>query len=545
MQKPILVIGHKNPDTDSICSAIGYAHLKNALGIEAIPARAGNINPETKFVLDYFNVPAPRLVADLYLRARDIKLNQPPCVHIGDSLRDLGKLFVEQKLKAIPVMDAEDKLIGLVTATDLANRYYEELAMQNLSDTQVTYANIAGAIEAKIYAGEELKNNPVDGEVKIAASSTHTFSGLIAKGDLVIIGDRFEAQLAALRAGVSGLVLTSNAIPDELVIQEANRRKVVLLGTPHGTYRTTRLINQSIPVSKIMQTELICLKDTDLVEDIKQKMLATGYRTYPVLDNGKYVGLLDRGKFIIPERQDVILVDHNEHSQAVEGIEEAHILEIVDHHRLGGLTTGDPLFIRLDTVGSTSTIVANMIFHREVELPPSIAGCLLSAIISDTLYFRSPTSTAIDKETVDKLAKIAQIDNLKDFAMQVLQSGSVINSLAPAQIVLCDCKEFFFGEYKVSISQITVMNREHVLEKSKELQQALYDLQKQNGYDFVLLMATDVLNKNTDLFFAGHERNLLDSAFGECVDNCYYHLTGVMSRKKQVVPLLSDVLRDM
>lgn len=540
--KPILVIGHKNPDTDSICSAIGYAYLKQEQGFDAIPARAGELNPETKFVLEYFNVPAPRLVEDLHLRVADIKLNNPPIVKPSDSLHDVGKLFVEQKLKAVPVVNEQGKILGLVTVTDLANRYFEELAMQDLKSAQVDYASVAHVLDAKFYAGEHLADTIVAGEVKIAAASTNTFLSFITPQDLIIIGDRFEAQLAALRAGISGIILTSNAIPDELIVQEAKKLGCVILSTPHGTYRTTRLINQSIAVDKIMQPNLTCFKATDLLEDVKQKMLASGFRSYPILNNGVYIGLLDRGKFVIPDRQDVILVDHNERSQAVEGIEEAHILEIVDHHRLGGLTTGDPLFIRLDTVGSTATIVANMIFHRTASFPQGIAGVLLSAIISDTMYFRSPTSTDIDKETVGKLAEIAKISNLEEFAMQVLQSGSVINSLTPAEIVKTDIKEFLFGEHRFAISQIGIMNQQEALKKADELSNALQELRNQRNYDCVLLMATDILNESTNMFFAG-ERHLLDNVFGSCTNEQYYHLPGVMSRKKQVVPTLSDALR--
>lgn len=540
--KPILIIGHKNPDTDSICSAIGYAYLKQEQGFNAIAARAGEINPETKFVLDYFQVPAPRLIEDLHLRISDIKLNHPPVVKSSDSLRDVGKLFVEQRLKAVPVVNDQGKILGLVTVTDLANRYFEELAMQDLKSAQVDYASVAHALDAQFCAGQELANTIVAGEVKIAAASTNTFISMVNPQDLIIIGDRFEAQLASLRAGVSCMVLTSGAMPDELIVQEAHKLGCVILSTPHGTYRTTRIINQSIAIDKIMQPNLICFKATDLLEDVKQKMLSTSYRSYPVLDNGIYVGLLDRGKFVIPERQDVILVDHNERSQAVEGIEEAHILEIVDHHRLGGLTTGDPLFIRLDTVGSTATIVANMIFHRAIDFTREIAGILMSAIISDTMYFRSPTSTDTDRETVCRLAKIAQVDDVEEFAMQVLQSGSVINSLSPAEVVRTDIKEFNFGEYRFAISQIGIMNEQDALKKAVELSTALNDLRLQRNYDCALLMATDILKEGTNLFFVG-EQHLLDNIFGQSIDDLYYHLPGVMSRKKQVVPMLSEALR--
>ncbi len=543
MQKPVLIIGHKNPDTDSICAAIGYAHLKQALGINALPARAGKLNPETKFVLEYFNVPAPKLVVDLYPRVQDLPLKTGITAHPWFSLRDIGKLFIEHKLKSLPVIDSNNTLLGMITVSDLANRYYEELAIQDLNTAQVDYASVARTLDAEFCAGIEFAKLIVAGKVKIGAASTETLVSTIAEQDLVIIGDRLEAQLYSLRAGVSGIILTGGAKPDDIIIQEAQKRNAVVLSTPHDTYSTARLINQSIPVGKIMKTDLVCFHPHDLLEDIKQKMLATGFRSYPIVENDKFISLVDRSKFISPERQEVILVDHNERSQAVEGIEEAHILEIVDHHRLGGLTTGDPLFIRLDTVGSTSTIVANMTWHRDIPMPKAIAGILLAAIISDTMYFKSPTCTPIDIETANKLQALAEINNLQEFAMQVLQSGSVINSLSAQEIVKNDIKEFVFAEYKVAISQINLMDGQQALAKKSELIAALQELQQQKDYDLVLLMATDILDESTNLFFAGNERYLLDNIFGECLGNEYYHLPKVMSRKKQIIPALSEALR--
>lgn len=543
MQKSILVIGHKNPDTDSICAAIGYAHLKQALGVNALPARAGKLNPETKFVLEYFNIAAPKLVVDLYPRVRDLPLKKGITAHPWFSLRDVGKLFIEHKLKSLPVIDNDNNLLGMITVSDLANRYYEELAIQDLNTAQVDYASVARTLDAEFYAGIESAKMVVAGKVKIGAASTETLVSTIAEQDLVIIGDRLEAQLYSLRAGVSGIILTGGAKPDDIIIQEAQKRQAIVLSTPHDTYSAARLINQSIPVGKIMQTNLVCFHPHDLLEDIKQKMLATGFRSYPIVENGKFISLVDRSKFISPERQEVILVDHNERSQAVEGVEEAHILEIVDHHRLGGLTTGDPLFIRLDTVGSTSTIVANMTWHRDVPMPKDIAGILLAAIISDTMYFKSPTCTPIDIETADKLQALAEINNLQEFAMQVLQSGSVINSLSAQEIVKNDIKEFIFAEYKVAISQINLMDGQQALNKKTDLIVALQELQQKKDYDLVLLMATDIVDESTNLFFAGSDRYLLDNIFGECLENQYYHLPKVMSRKKQIIPALSEALR--
>ena len=540
MEKTVLVIGHRNPDTDSVCSAIAYAYLKQQLGLNAVPARAGKINPETQFVLEHFGVPVPKLVDDLYPRLSDIRLAQPPTVGPDASLRDVGRLFVEHEgLKSVPVLDQENNIVGIITVGDLAKRYYNELSIQDLDDGETDYRSIVHTLDGQLICGD--LTHTFNGKIKIGASEPETLSTAIKNGDLVIIGDRVEAQLAVLEAGAAGLILTRDTEITPIVLQTALRYKAVVISTPYDTYTTARLINQSIQVRLVMTKNLVTLKTTDLLSDVREKMLAAKFVSYPVLERGKYVGMMDRGMMLVPDRQEVILVDHNERSQAVEGIEEAHLLEIIDHHRLGGLTTGAPIFIRQEPVGSTATIVANLTWHRGIELPPALAGILFAAI--DPLYFRSPTATLFDQDTAKRLAEQAGIKDAEAFAMEVLRHGSAIGTMPVQDIVRNDIKEFDFGEHRITVSQINIMDRQQALERLGELQKALNEFRKQEGYDLSLLMVTDILGEATDLLAAGSPQTQLVHAFGEAAAEGCYHLPGVLSRKKQIIPPLTEAFR--
>lgn len=543
MEKTVLVIGHRNPDTDSVCSAIAYAYLKQQLGLNAVPARAGKINPETQFVLEHFGIPVPKLVDDLYPRLSDIRLAQPPTVGPDASLRDVGRLFVEHEgLKSVPVLDQENNIVGIITVGDLAKRYYNELSIQDLDDGETDYRSIVHTLDGQLICGD--LTHTFNGKIKIGASEPETLSTAIKNGDLVIIGDRVEAQLAVLEAGAAGLILTRDTEITPIVLQTALRYKAVVISTPYDTYTTARLINQSIQVRLVMTKNLVTLKTTDLLSDVREKMLAAKFVSYPVLERGKYVGMMDRGMMLVPDRQEVILVDHNERSQAVEGIEEAaHLLEIIDHHRLGGLTTGAPIFIRQEPVGSTATIVANLTWHRGIELTPALAGILFAAIVSDTLYFRSPTATLFDQDTAKRLVEQAGIKDAEAFAMEVLRHGSAIGTMPVQDIVRNDIKEFDFGEHRITVSQINIMDRQQALERLGELQKALNEFRKQEGYDLSLLMVTDILGEATDLLAAGSPQTQLVHAFGEAAAEGCYHLPGVLSRKKQIIPPLTEAFR--
>ena len=544
MDKPVLIIGHQHPDTDSVCSAIAYAYLKKQQGWNAEPARAGKLNPETEFVLDYFKIPAPRLINYFYPSLEDIRLLQAPAVGMQATLREAGKLFVENpRLKSVPVLDAEGNVTGIITVGDLAKRYYEEESIKELEDGSVSYANIVSTLEGRLLCGDTGKT--FSGKIKLGASQAATILADVAPGDMIILGDREDVQKELLGIGGVCLVLTRNTAVSEEIIRLAEAKDDVIIVTAFDSYRTARLINQSIPAALIMTSPVVCFNETDLLADVKEKILSAKYVTYPVLRKGKYIGIIDRGMMLEPERQQVILVDHNERSQAAEGIEETQILEIIDHHRLGGLTTGAPIYIRQEPVGSTATIIANMMWNHDVGMPPYIAGILFAAMVSDTLYFRSPTTTEADRSAARRLAVQAGIEDPEAFAMQLLRAGSVLNTMAPTDIIRNDFKEFNFGDVRVTVSQINIMDRQLALEKLPELQKALDEFRERENYDISLLMVTDVLGEATDLLEAGCRDSVLDLAFGGRDAAGYYHLPGVLSRKKQVIPPLTEAFKKM
>lgn len=542
MSRPLYVIGHRNPDTDSICSAIGYAHLKQALGEAAVPARAGKTNSETRFVLEKFGVEIPLLIADLYPRAKDIMSPVAITLLPDETLQELGQRMKESEAKSAAVVDEKGLLLGMVSLGDLARRYFEELEMPDLASAGVSLRAILKVLNGKIEVAGEI-DKIVRGKIWIAAAKAETFKRLIKAGDIALVGDREEEQLTLIECGIDLLVITGNANASNSVRAAAAERGALIFRTRFDTYTAARLVNQSIPVRSIMQQNVVAFKPADLVSDIRDITVRTRFRNYPVAENGKIIGMINRDRLIVPERERVVLVDHNEKTQAVEGIEEAHIVEIIDHHRLGGLETGEPIFIRHDPVGSTSTIVAFMHWHRNVEIPPQIAGLLLAGVISDTLFFRSPTATAQDRNAAERLAGIAGVE-LQSFGMEVLRAGSRFTDMQPEEIIRYDLKEFQIGEYRVSISQVSVMGAAELLvERVESLQAALAVVRQKDGYDLALLMLTDVLNETTHLLYAGKPVGLLRSAFGEEDAASVFVLPGTLSRKKQVVPPLVEAAR--
>ncbi|MBQ7453684.1 MAG: putative manganese-dependent inorganic diphosphatase [Selenomonadaceae bacterium] len=540
--KPIYVIGHRNPDTDSICSAIGYSHLKQAMGVNAVPARCGKVNNETKYVLEYFKVEQPLLLTDLYPRVKDVALECKTVVRQHDTLRHLGEVMRKSELQSVPVTDSNGELVGIVTVGDLAKRYFLELGLQSLVDMRVRYRDIIQATEAKVLvSGDE--NDFIEGNIVISAGSAFSTVSVLNKKDIVLVGDRSpETLLQFLECGIACLVVTMNSRIAPEVLEEAQKRKVFVLLTPYDTYTVGRLLNQCVPIRRIMHADPVCFRPMDLLSDIKGIMDEHRYRSYPVVENGKLVGLVSADEIMLPEREKVILVDHNERGQAVEGIEDAKILEIIDHHRLGGIQTSEPIYTHQEPVGCTCTIVANMHWHRDIDIPPSIAGLLLSAIISDTVLFKSPTCTPYDKKTAERLADIAGVD-LKEYGLAMLRAGAGIGDKTPAEIVKNDLKEFKIGDYKVIVSQISVMAPDEVLAIEDQLVAVMKETCERESYDLFLMMATDILEEATYLFYAGSPRTLIGEAFHKDTSGNYIYLPGVMSRKKQCIPPLSEAVK--
>lgn len=542
--KKTYVIGHRNPDTDSICSAIGYAYLKNQLGEPAIAARAGSLNAETQYVLSCFDEPWPELIDDFYPRAKDIMIETPYSVSEEDTLWQLGQIMKSANIKSIPVLGENKKLLGVVSIGDLAKRFFDELASLNFSQTGTTFHAVAKVLEAEVLAGQRNLKNTLEGRMKVAGSSLKVIRTAFAKGDIAVVGDRADVHELCIGLEVSAIILTSSSEVEADVVKRAEEKGIIILRCTQDTYTCARLLNQSIPIKTVMQKEIITFSPEDLFEEVKEHISKTLYRNYPVVEKGKFLGMINRGALVLREPQEVILVDHNERSQAAEGIEYAKIIEIVDHHRLGGLQTNEPIFIRQEPVGCTATIIANMYWHRNIEIPSNIAGLLLSAILSDTVLFKSPTCTEKDRQTADRLSEISGLD-IQEHGMALLKAGSSLKRLEPAEIIHQDLKEFHIGKYRVSVSQVFITDLNEIVKLKSSLENELNNLRTKEGYDLSLLMVTDIIKENTDLLIDGNLGYVVEHAFDVKSEDGVYHLPGVLSRKKQMIPPLSIAVQEL
>ncbi|WP_196594633.1 putative manganese-dependent inorganic diphosphatase [Pectinatus sottacetonis] len=541
-KKPIYVIGHRNPDTDSICSAISYANLKKSLGENVIPARAGKVNKETEFALSYFAMQAPELITDVYPRVSDIIPEAHVTVNEHDNLRKLGKLIHDTGAKSVPVLSDKNELTGIITVSDLARRYFEDLGMQSFSNTKITISNILSVVDGQIIVDGN-KNEVIKGEVRIADGSQHTIDKFIKANDIVLVGDReFTALKACLERNIACLIITGSSNISADVIEEARRKNIILLSTPYDTYICARLINQCVPVRQIMQKNVTCFKPTDMLSDIKGVMEKKKFRSYPIIENKHVIGMVSSDKLMVPEKTQLILVDHNEPTQAIEGIEEAQVLEIIDHHRLGGMQTSEPIFTRQAPVGCTNTIISDMYFQYNVAIPKKIAGLMLSAIISDTVLFKSPTCTPHDRENAEKLAQIADV-NIEEYGMELLKAGSDIGNMTAMEIVKNDMKEFQLGNRKIIVSQTSVMDSGDILKRKNELLENMNKLCKKDNYDMSLVMITNILEEATNLLFTGKPNTIIGEAFNKDSSQNMIYLPGVMSRKKQIIPQLTEAVK--
>ncbi|AHF11003.1 MULTISPECIES: putative manganese-dependent inorganic diphosphatase [Dehalobacter] len=540
MDKLVFVTGHKNPDTDSICSAIAYAELKKKLGVNAVPKRLGDINRETEFVLKHFGVEIPEHLFTVKTQVADLNVDQAFPVSPDISIKTAWHLMKKNNIKTIPVIDDHERLLGIVTLSDITNNYMDALDNNTIASTRTTLRNIAETLNATLICGSQ-EDFETTGKVVVAAVEPDDLHSFVEPGDIVITGNRLDIQLKALEYGTTCLILTCGGDPSQELIEEARSRNIVLLTTPIDTYTTVRLVNQSIPVGAVMTSQnLISFNIDDFIDDIQDKMLKTRYRSYPIVDdNNRIQGFISRYHLISQRKKNVILVDHNEKSQTVNGIEEAEILEIIDHHRLGDIQTASPIFLRNEPVGSTSTIVANMFFEMGIRPSKSIAGILCSAILSDTLKFKSPTSTYVDRMTAEKLAEIAGIDDMDKYANQMFKEGSSLQGKTLKEIFYQDFKDYTFGKYRIGIGQVFTMDKEKISEMEDSLIAFMKQLCAERGYHLLMLFVTDILDQTSEVLFSGEEKELISLAFNVDLGENSVCLPGIVSRKKQVVPLIS------
>ena len=540
--RKVYVIGHKN--TDSICSEIAYANLKREMtGREYTAKRAGQINEETQYVLHKFHVDAPRLLTNVKLQVKDMDIHKIKGVEPGVSIKETWELMKKQSVKTIPVIK-EGELVGLISTGDIAKSYMDVYDSTILAKARTQYKNIIQTLDGELITGNE-HGYFVKGKVAVGASSTDMMEEFIQKDDLVILGNRYESQACAVEMDASCRVVCQDAEISEELIRKAEEQSIVIIRTPHDTFTAARLINQSIPVKYFMSKgPLTVFRMDDYVDDIKEQMTKKKFRDFPILDrHGNFKGFISRRRFMDVSKKQVILVDHNERSQAVDGIEEAEIQEIIDHHRLGNIETMGPVFFRNQPVGCTATIVGQMYEENGVELTPVMAGLLASAIISDTLLFRSPTCTMVDQNMAEKLAKIAGID-LEEMAAEMFHAGSSLKGKSPQEICFQDFKQFNVNDKVFGVGQINSMNKEELKEIREKLLKYLEEARKEQKLHMVYFMLTDILDESTELLCCGPgARDPIIEAFERPEDEDPIILKGVVSRKKQLIPALAGALQ--
>ena len=545
--KKVWVVGHKNPDTDSICAAISYAYLKNQSGDKktCVAKRAGAVNEETRYVLERFGVEEPPLVSYAGAQIKDINIRKTAGVSNQISLKRAWELMKKLEVVTLPVTNQFGKLEGVIVTKDIATSYMDVLDNCVLSKARTQYKTIAETIDGEVYAGNEHAHF-VRGKVVIATSNPEYMADYIEDDDLVILGDREEAQMQAIRSNASCIIIGGGLEVAEEVKKLAEKRDCVIITTPFDTFSVARLINQSMPIKQYMtRRELVTFDIDDYVDDVKDVMSRVRHRDFPVLgSNGNYVGMISRRNLMNMQKKQIILVDHNEKSQAVDGIGEAEILEIIDHHRLGSLETVSPVYFRNQPLGCTSTIIYQMYQEQRVEIPKEIAGLLLSAIISDTLMFRSPTCTPLDKSVAKRLAEIADVD-IEDHAKKMFRAGSDFKNKTTEEIFYQDFKIFHTEDCDFGVAQISAMSGEELEQIGEQLRPFLPQVLGEKRLNMVYVMLTDILEESSKIIFAGEDAGkILAHAFKKQEDADGILLDGIISRKKQMIPTLMNEMSE-
>lgn len=545
-QKKVWVVGHKNPDTDSICAAISYAYLKNQIDDKKYCAkRAGAINEETRYVLDCFQMEEPELVTYAGAQIKDISIRKTVGVSSQISLKRAWELMKKLDVVTIPVTNSFGKLEGVIVTKDIATSYMDVFDNRVLSKARTPFKTIAETIDGTIIVGNEHAYF-VRGKVVVATSHPEYMADYMEDDDLVILGDREEAQMQAIKSNASCIVIGGGLEVDGEVKELARKKDCVIITTPFDTFSVARLINQSMPIKQFMtRKDIVTFDIDDYIDDVKEVMSKIRHRDFPILnEKGNYVGMISRRNLMKMQKKQLILVDHNEKSQAVDGIGEAEILEIIDHHRLGSLETVSPVYFRNQPLGCTSTIIYQMYQEKNVEIPKQIAGLLLSAIISDTLMFRSPTCTELDKKVAEDLALLAGIE-IEEHAKNMFRAGSDFKNKTTEEIFYQDFKVFHTDENDFGVAQISAMSREELDKLGEQLRPFLMQVLGEKKLDMVFCMLTDILAESSKVIFAGNEAGkMLSGAFRVKEEEQGILLDGIVSRKKQLIPTLMNAMAE-
>ncbi len=543
-QERIFVIGHKNPDTDSICSAIAYADIKNRTSqkVKYVAKRAGQINEETEYVLNRFGMQPPGYLSNIGTQVKDMDIRMSPEADKSMSLKNAWDLMMEKSIVSLPIRDREGQLEGLITIGDIAKTYMDTTDSYLLSRAKTQYRRIAETIGGTVIEGNE-HGYFANGKVMVGTANPEMLKSYVEEDDLIIMGDREEDHLQAIAQNVSGIIVGMGIEVTEKVIKLAHEREIIIIRSPYDTFTIARLINQSIPVKYIMKTDnLVTFSTEDFTDDIQNEMIKHRHRAFPVINKkGKCIGTISRRNFLDMHKKKVALVDHNEKDQAVDNIEKAEIVEIIDHHKLGSLETMTPISFRNQPVGCTATILYEMYGEQKLEISPTIAGLLCAAIISDTLMFRSPTCTLSDKMAAGALALIAGID-IEKFAREMFKAGSNLKDKSPEEIFYQDYKKFIAeGDINFGVGQISSMDTEELAVIKERLVPFMVSECGRHGVTRVYFMLTNIIEESTELLYYGDgSEEMAKIAFHMDPVDGAFDLKGVVSRKKQLIPALME-----
>ena len=543
-QEKIFVIGHKNPDTDSICSAIAYADIKNRTSqkVKYVAKRAGQINEETEYVLNRFGMQPPGYLSNIGTQVKDMDIRMSPEADKSISLKNAWDLMMEKSIVSLPIRDKEGQLEGLITIGDIAKTYMDTTDSYLLSRAKTQYKRIAETIAGTVIEGNE-HGYFTKGKVLVGTANPEMLKAYIEEDDLIIMGDREEDHLQAISQNVSCIIVGMGIEVSEKVIKLAHEKEIAIIMSPYDTFTIARLINQSIPVRYIMKTEnLVTFSTEDFTDDIQNEMIKHRHRAFPVINKkGKCIGTISRRNFLDMHKKKVALVDHNEKDQAVDNIDKAEIVEIIDHHKLGSLETMAPISFRNQPVGCTATILYEMYGEQKIEISPNIAGLLCAAIISDTLMFRSPTCTLSDKMAAGALALIAGI-NIEQFAREMFKAGSNLKDKSPEEIFYQDYKKFIAeDDINFGVGQISSMDSDELVEIKERLVPFMVSECGRHGVTRVFFMLTNIIEESTELLYYGEGcEEMARIAFHMEPKDGVFDLKGVVSRKKQLIPALME-----
>ena len=544
----VVVIGHRNPDTDSICSAIAYAELKNKTSdLVCEPRRAGKMNQETEFVLKKFGVKPPRMCTDVNPKIRDVDYREMPGIPGSTSLRKAWEIMRDKQIDTLPVTSADNELEGVITVKDIATANMDVFDTGILAKSRTSFRNILETLNGTMAVGSA-DDICTTGHIRIGTATPEMLENTVEKGDIVILTNRYESQLCAIEKEASLLILCNNAKVGRTIQRIAEETGVAIMTTPVDTYAAGKLISQCAPISYYMtRSDIMKFTLVTPVADVTRVMAKVRHRYFPILDeDGKYCGMVSRRNIINLQKRRIILVDHNEATQAVEGFDQAEILEIIDHHRIGSLETSGPVYFRNQPVGCTATIITQMYDENGMEIPPQIAGLLLAAILSDTLVFRSPTCTPLDEALAKRLAKIAGVE-IDEFASEMFEAGEKLDGKTAEEVFLQDFKVFMCGDIRFGVAQGSYMTRKNLLAAEALLQPYLEEARNKQNVEDIYMLLTDVPKEESVVISDGRYASevLSDGFETQPAEDGSFTLPGVVSRKKQFIPALMTAYQEL